>query len=76
MVAIARFKFDRERLLTKLDLPPVIDFIESKVGIDLERVRTDVKFATVKSYSQAKNGQPKKVNTDLFPRGEYYLNAG
>ena len=66
--------FDRERLLAKLDSPPIIDFMESKVGIDVAQVRQDVKSAAVETYSQAKDGKPKKVNTDLFPRGEYYLN--
>ena len=61
---------------SKLDLPPVVNFIEQKVGIDVEKVRQDVRSAAVSMYSQAKNGRPKKVNTDLFPRGEYYLNAG
>ena len=68
-------KFDKQKLLTKLDLPPVINFIEQKVGIDAEKVRRDVRNAAVSMYSQAKNGRPKKVNTDLFPRGEYYLNT-
>ena len=69
-------EFDKQQLLSKLDLPPVIDFIEDKVGIDIAKVRRDVKSAAVRSYSQAKNGKPNKANTDLFPRGEYYLNAG
>ena len=69
-------EFDREQLLAKLNLPPVIDFLEEKVGIDVEQVRRDVKTAIVQNHSQEKDGLPKKVNTDLFPRGEYYLNAG
>ncbi len=68
-------EFDKQLLLTKLDLPPVIDFIEDKVGIDVAKVRRDVKSAAVENYSQAESGKSKKVNTDLFPRGEYYLNA-
>ena len=68
-------KFDKQELLAKLDLPPVVNFIEQKVGIDVEKVRQDVRSAAVSMYSQAKNGRPKKVNTDLFPRGEYYLNT-
>lgn len=67
-------KFEQEKLLTKLNLPPVINFMEGKVGINVEQVRQDVQNATVEYYSQAKNGQPKNINTDLFPRGEYYLN--
>ena len=67
-------KFDRQLLLSKLDLPSVINFLEDKVGINTQQVRQDVKTAIVKTYSQAKDGQPKKINTDLFPRGEYYLN--
>ena len=68
-------EFDRENLLAKLNQPPVIDFIEQKVGLDVEKVRQDVIAAAVQKYSQAKDGKPKRVNTDLFPRGEYYLNA-
>ena len=69
-------KFDRQQLLAKLDLPQVVDFLSNKVGIDVEQVRKDVKSAIVQTDSQAKSGIPKKVNTDLLPRGEYYLNAG
>ena len=69
-------EFDRQRLLSRLDSPKVIDFLANKVGIDVEQVRTDVKSAIVQADSQAKSGIPKKVNTDLLPRGEYYLNAG
>ena len=68
-------EFDRQKLLDRLDSPPVIDFIENKVGIDVAKVRQDVKTSALESYSQVKNGIPEKVNTDLFPRGEYYLNA-
>ena len=35
-------EFDREKLLAKLDLPPVVDFLENKVGIDVAQVRRDV----------------------------------
>ena len=67
-------EFDREKLLAQLDRLPVINFLSEKVGIDVEQVREDVKTAQVQQHSQAKNGIPKKVNTDLFPQGEYYLN--
>ena len=66
-------QFNRQKLLTKLNSPQIIDFLENKVGIKVAAVRRDVKGAIVQKYSQAKN-KPKKVNTDLFPRGEYYLN--
>ncbi len=66
-------EFDKQKLLTKLDLPQVIDFLD-KAGIEVTRVRQDVKAAKVKQYSQAKDGIPQQINTDLFPRGEYYLN--
>ena len=68
-------EFDRQLLLSKLDLPFVVDFLENKVGIDVEQVRQDVKTAIVQTNSQPLDGSLKKVNTDLFPRGEYYLNA-
>ena len=67
-------EFDRQKLLAKLDLPQVIDFLSEKVGLDVAKIRQDVKTASVKMYSQASKGTPKRVNTDLFPRGEYYLN--
>ena len=69
-------KFDRQQLLSKLKLPAVVDFLENKVGLNVEEVRQDVRMAIVQMHSQAKDGLPEKVNTDLFPRGEYYLNAG
>ncbi|WP_319419386.1 fused MFS/spermidine synthase [Pleurocapsa sp. FMAR1] len=67
-------EFDRQKLLAKLDLPPVINFLSEKVGLDVAKVRNDVRTAKVQMYSQVSKGIPKQVNTDLFPRGEYYLN--
>jgi spermidine synthase len=68
-------EFERQKLLAKLNLPTVINFLETKVGIDVIQVRQDVQTAIVETYSQDKEAQSKPVNTDLFPRGEYYLNA-
>lgn len=68
-------EFDRQKLLTRLDLPQVQDFL-AKAGIKIAKVRDDVQTAKAKIYSQAKDGKPQQVNTDLFPRGEYYLNNG
>jgi predicted membrane-bound spermidine synthase len=65
--------FNREALLTKLDSPAVLDFL-AKAGVNVEGIRTDVKAAGLQIYSHAKDGQPKAINTDLFPRSEYYLN--
>ena len=67
-------EFDKQKLLTRLDLPQVKNFLE-KAEIDVARVRNDIKAAQVQLSSQAKDGQPQQVNTDLFPRGEYYLNV-
>ena len=69
-------EFDRQQLLARLDLSQVVDFLSNQVGIDVEQVRRDVKSAIVQTDSQAKSGIPEKVNTDLLPRGEYYLNGG
>ena len=66
-------KFDRQQLLTRLDSPQVKNFL-AKAQIDPIRVKQDVKDAKVVMYSQAKDGKPQQINTDLFPRGEYYLN--
>jgi spermidine synthase len=68
-------EFNKDKIIAKLNLPKVIDFLE-KAGIDITKIREDVKVASVTLYSQAKDGIPpqKQINTDLFPRGEYYLN--
>ncbi len=66
-------EFNKQKLLTRLDLPQVEDFLQ-KAGINVARFRNDVRAARVQVYSQVKDGQPQQVNTDLFPRGEYYLN--
>ncbi|VEP14196.1 Spermidine synthase [Hyella patelloides LEGE 07179] len=65
--------FERTRLLTRLDLPQVQDFLD-KAEIKLSRIRDDIRTAQVTMYSQAKDSKPSKINTDLLPRGEYYLN--
>ena len=68
-------EFHRDLLLSKLESPKVQQFLSQQVGIDVELFRQDVINAVVQTFSQAKDGIPTKVNTDLFPRGEYYLNA-
>ena len=69
-------EFDRQQLLSQLEVPAVVNFLSNKVGLNVDRVRRDVKTAIVQMHSQAKDGIAEEVNTDLFPRGEYYLNAG
>ncbi|MEM7593452.1 MAG: fused MFS/spermidine synthase [Cyanobacteria bacterium P01_A01_bin.83] len=67
-------KFDREKLLTMLDLPAVINFLEDKVGLDVVKIRQDVEAAAVETFTAAQNENLQPINTDLFPQGEYYLN--
>jgi spermidine synthase len=64
--------FDKKLLLQRLKDPQVVNFLE-RAQIDLIRVRQDVRQAYVHQFApQAQKPQP--YNTDLFPRGEYYLN--
>jgi spermidine synthase/MFS family permease len=67
--------FNRQQLLTKLGDAAVQNFL-AKASVSTEAIRQDVQTAQVKFYSHAKDGQPQPVNTDLFPRSEYYLNQG
>lgn len=65
--------FNREQLLTQLKSPAVLSFL-AKAQVNVEAIRTEIKNAKIQVYSQAKDGQPQAINTDLFPRSEYYLN--
>ncbi len=65
--------FNREALLTKLELPSVVDFLE-KAEVNVAAIRQDIKAASVTLFSHQKDGQPPAANTDLFPQSEYYLN--
>ncbi|MBE9169890.1 spermidine synthase [Pleurocapsales cyanobacterium LEGE 06147] len=65
--------FNREELLAKLNSPAVLSFL-ARAEVNIEAIRKDVKSAKVYRYSHAKDGRSKPVNTDLFPRSEYYLN--
>ncbi|MDV2996553.1 MAG: Polyamine aminopropyltransferase [Chroococcidiopsis sp. SAG 2025] len=67
--------FNRQQLLTKLGDVAVQNFL-AKASVNVAAIRQDVKAAQVNFYSHAKDGQPQPVNTDLFPRSEYYLNQG
>ena len=64
--------FDKQLLLSRLQQPQVIAFLE-QAGFDLSQMRRDVRQAYVQMFSN-EDGKPKPFNTDLFPRGEYYLN--
>jgi spermidine synthase len=68
-----RIEFDRAGLLAKLDSPKVLNYL-AQAGVDVEAIRADIKTASVHYSSHLKDGQPPAVNTDLFPRSEYYLN--
>lgn len=65
--------FDRSALLHQLNSTAVLDFLD-KANVDVVPIREAVKTANVLTYSHRQNGQPKPMNTDLFPRSEYYLN--
>lgn len=66
-------EFNRQALLDKLDSSAVVSYL-TQAGVDVVAIRNDVKSAAVRTYTHAKEGQPKPINTDLFPRSEYYLN--
>jgi predicted membrane-bound spermidine synthase len=66
-------QFDQVKLLSKLDDPAAIGFL-NQAQVNLPALRRDIQAATVKMYSQDKDGKPEAVNTDLFPKAEYYLN--
>jgi spermidine synthase len=64
--------FDKELLLQRLEDPQVVNFLK-QAQIDPVKVKQDVRQAYVRQFKpQAKKTRP--YNTDLFPRGEYYLN--
>ncbi|MFM2310842.1 MAG: hypothetical protein RLZZ04_118 [Cyanobacteriota bacterium] len=64
--------FDQELLLQRLEDPQVVKFLQ-QAQIDPAKMRQDVRQAHVRQFApQTKKPQP--YNTDLFPRGEYYLN--
>ncbi|MBW4536891.1 MAG: fused MFS/spermidine synthase [Pleurocapsa minor HA4230-MV1] len=64
--------FDKNLLLQRLAQPQVIGFLK-QAQIDPVKVRQDVRQAYVRQFAPQEN-KPQPYNTDLFPRGEYYLN--
>ncbi|MEL7419503.1 MAG: fused MFS/spermidine synthase [Cyanobacteria bacterium J06555_3] len=65
-------EFDQELLLSRLEDSQVVNFLE-QAEIDPVAVRQDVRQAQVKQFTP-QTVKPQPYNTDLFPRGEYYLN--
>ena len=65
--------FHKELLLQRLQQPQVVRFLE-QAGFDLGQMRQDVGKAYVQMFNRKDSNKPKPFNTDLFPRGEYYLN--
>jgi spermidine synthase len=65
--------FDRKRILNQLNLPQVQTFLH-QAGINIQKIRDDIQTARVDLYSQVKDSRTSKINSDLFPKGEYYLN--
>ena len=64
--------FDKELLLARLEDPQVVSFLQ-EAKIDPAKVRKDVRQAHVQPFAP-RNPKPQPYNTDLFPKGEYYLN--
>jgi predicted membrane-bound spermidine synthase len=67
-------EFNKNQLLTQLNLPQVISFLE-KARVNISKIRDQVQSASITVHSQVQEGIPQQINTDLFPRGEYYLNS-
>ena len=67
-------EFNRQLLLDKLNSSEVVNSLV-QAGVDGTAIRNAVKTAGVQTYSYDKDGQPQPINTDLFPRSEYYLNS-
>ncbi|MEO0928525.1 MAG: fused MFS/spermidine synthase [Cyanobacteria bacterium J06643_13] len=65
-------EFDQELLLSRLEDSQVVNFLE-QAEIDPVAVRQDVRQAQVMQFPP-QTVKPQPYNTDLFPRGEYYLN--
>lgn len=65
--------FNRDELSARLDQPEVSTFL-SHAGVNKAMIRQDIMAAGVQTYAQNKTTPPPPVNTDLFPRSEYYLN--
>lgn len=65
--------FDRQKLMTQLDYPSVLNFL-AQANVNVADIRSAIQTASLHTYSHAKDGQPQPINTDLFPRSEYYLN--
>lgn len=65
-------EFDQELLLSRLEDSQVVNFLE-QAEIDPVAVRQDVRQAQVMQFTP-QTVKPQPYNTDLFPRGEYYLN--
>jgi hypothetical protein len=59
-------------LLQRLKDPQVVSVLE-QAQIDPVEVRQDVRQAYVRQFAP-QDKKPQPYNTDLFPRGEYYLN--
>ena len=65
--------FDKQLLTQRLQQPQVVSFLE-RAGIDPVKVRQDVRRAHVQMFGSKDGDLTEPFNTDLFPRGEYYLN--
>jgi hypothetical protein len=66
--------YDPETILQRLDEPEIIAYLESG-GIDIDALRSliqpPLRIWTPEMPRQFEDGD---LNTDLFPRDEYYLN--
>lgn len=65
--------FNQQDILESLEKPSVLRFLQA-AKVNVEALRQDVESAGVQYYSHFKDERPEALNTDLFPKSEYYLN--
>jgi predicted membrane-bound spermidine synthase len=64
--------FDKSRLLERMKAPEVRDYLE-RGGLSAQSLRDLLEQSTVTMWTPATPREP-EVNTDLWPRDEYFLN--
>lgn len=67
--------YNRQALVERLKVADSIEYLE-RGGIDASEIRALIKQQTVSSWTPDMPRESDDINTDLFPKDEYYLNNG
>jgi len=66
--------YNPQRILDRLQEPAIVEYLE-RGQVDVDAIRALVQTGTPRLWTPESARNESDINTDLFPKDEYYLNV-